>query len=57
MYSITFLTLQDFPAYNRIILTNINLYLLSSSLIKPPQTNSTNDFPNHGIADKRLVIL
>ena len=33
-----------------------NLLTVAELTEKPPHTNSTNDFPNHGIADNRLVI-
>jgi hypothetical protein len=33
-----------------------NLLTVAELTEKPPQTNSTNDLPNHGIADNRLVI-
>jgi len=33
-----------------------NLLIVAELTEKPPQTNSTNDFPNHGIALKRFVI-
>jgi hypothetical protein len=33
-----------------------NLFIVAELTEKPPHTNSTNDFPNHGIADKRFVI-
>jgi hypothetical protein len=33
-----------------------NLLTVAELTENPPQTNSTNDFPNQGIADKRFVI-
>ena len=33
-----------------------NLFIVAELTEKPPQTNSTNDFPNHGMALKRFVI-
>jgi len=33
-----------------------NLFIVAEFTEKPPHTNSTNDFPNQGIALKRLVI-
>jgi len=33
-----------------------NLLIVAELTEKPPQTNSTKDFPNQGIADNKLVI-
>lgn len=33
-----------------------NLLTVAELTEKPPQTNSTKDVPNHGMADNRLVM-
>jgi hypothetical protein len=33
-----------------------NLLIVAELTEKPPQTNSTKDFPNQGIADNRFVM-
>jgi hypothetical protein len=44
----------DVPAISKIF--NIVSPQCGSSVHKPPQTNSTKDFPNHGMADNKFVI-